>query len=233
MPPVSIVIVDSHLCSRISLRKTLIYPEFKILGEARDGYSGLKLLQMLQPDVAILDIDLPDISGITLIQRFKQLQLKDKSLTTKILVLTMQDTKKAVLEAFSAGADSYCLKDSHTNSLIQSIHITSQARSWIDPAVARFILTEICSLAFETHPRKVYIRTLPPGERRVKACDLTEREQEVLTLIAQGNSDVQIAAKLFICPSTVKCHVYSLLTKLNADNRTQAVVKALRSGLIN
>jgi DNA-binding NarL/FixJ family response regulator len=233
MPPFSVVIVDNHLHSRIRLRETLRYPELKILGEAGDGYSGLRLLQTLHPDIAILDIDLPGISGITLIQRFKQLQLKNKSLTTKILVLTVQDTEKSVLDAFSAGADSYCLKRRHTHGLVESILITAQGQSWIDPAVSHFILKNIYSSDSEVYPPKVHIRTLPPGERPAKASDLTEREREILILISQGNDNAQIAAKLFISSGTVKSHIRHLFTKLHVDNRTQAVVKALRSGLIS
>lgn len=233
MPPFSVVIIDNYVRSRISLRKTLIHPEFKVLGETDNGCSGFKLLQILQPDIAILDIDLPGISGITLIQRFKQLKLKNRGLSTKILVLTMQDTAEAVLGAFTAGADSYCLKGNSTKELVDSIRTTAQGYSWIDPAIARFVVEEINSLNSETHPRKVYIHALPPGEQSANASDLTEREQAVLLLLAQGKSDAQIADTLFISSGTVKSHIRHLFNKLKADNRTQAVVKALRSGIIS
>jgi DNA-binding NarL/FixJ family response regulator len=187
--------------------------------------------------VAIVDVGLPGISGIELTQRFKQFQHEDDSLTTKILIMTMQDSEDTVLAAFAAGADSYCMKDTGTEQLIDSLHTTAKGNAWIDPAIAQFIL-EQSRIAYtdpnavETAP-KVQIRSLSSDDSGYMSTRLTERELDVLQLIVQGCSNEQIGTKLFITVGTVKTHVRNILNKLSVDDRTQAAVRALRSGLVS
>jgi DNA-binding NarL/FixJ family response regulator len=238
MKPISVIIVEDHDLTRIGLRTMLNQQEgIEVIGEAREGNSGLKLLQSLRPDVAIVDVGLPGISGIELTQRFKQFQHEDDSLTTKILIMTMQDSEDTVLAAFAAGADSYCMKDTGTEQLIDSLHTTAKGNAWIDPAIAQFIL-EQSRIAYtdpnavETAP-KVQIRSLSSDDSGYMSTRLTERELDVLQLIVQGCSNEQIGTKLFITVGTVKTHVRNILNKLSVDDRTQAAVRALRSGLVS
>lgn len=238
MKPISVIIVEDHDLTRIGLRTTLNQQEgIEVIGEAREGNSGLKLLQTLKPDVAIVDVGLPGISGIELTQRFKQLQQEDDSLPTKILIMTMQDSEDTVLAAFAAGADSYCMKDTGVEQLVESLRTTARGNAWIDPAIAQFILEQNRSAysnpdAADNAP-KVQIRSLSSDDSGYMSTKLTERELDVLQLIVQGCSNEQIGAKLFITVGTVKTHVRNILNKLSVDDRTQAAVRALRSGLVS
>lgn len=238
MKPISVILVEDHDLTRIGLRTTLNQQEgIEVIGEAREGNSGLKLLQSLRPDVAIVDVGLPGISGIELTQRFKQLQREDDSLTTKILIMTMQDSEDTVLAAFAAGADSYCMKDTGAEQLIDSLRTTAKGNAWIDPAIAQFILEQNRNVDTETDAvesvPKVQIRSLSSDDSSYMSTKLTERELDVLQLIVQGCSNEQIGAKLFITVGTVKTHVRNILNKLSVDDRTQAAVRALRSGLVS
>ena len=189
------------------------------LGDANTGEEGFQLLQTTQPDVAIMDIGLPDVDGIELTKRIKaspQLQ------TTKILILTLQNEETAVLEAFQAGANSYCMKNIRPDLLLEAIRATQAGQAWIDPAIARIVL------AYAKRAEK------PDSQNSTEkvSSPLTDRELEVLQLIVNGNSNADIAEKLYITVGTVKTHVRNILTKLSAEDRTQAAVHALRSGLV-
>ncbi len=189
------------------------------LGDANTGEEGFQLLQTTQPDVAIMDIGLPDVDGIELTKRIKaspQLQ------TTKILILTLQNEETAVLDAFQAGANSYCMKNIRPDLLLEAIRATQAGQAWIDPAIARIVL------AYAKRAEKLDSQN---STEKVSS-PLTDRELEVLQLIVNGNSNADIAEKLYITVGTVKTHVRNILTKLSAEDRTQAAVHALRSGLV-
>jgi DNA-binding NarL/FixJ family response regulator len=145
----------------------------------------------------------------------------------KILILTLNHHEESVLAAFSAGADSYCLKDIRLDLLLEALKATQAGNAWIDPAIARIILTH----ARATYPAQPK-RQDPSKDKDTLAYPLTERELDVLQLIVNGNSNAEIAEQLFITVGTVKTHVRNILNKLSAEDRTQAAVYALRSGLI-
>ena len=234
MGSIRIAIIEDHDLTRMGLRAAFKQAGFDYVGEAANGSQGLSLLEEKEPDVAVVDIGLPDIDGIELIKRFREQRPETK---TRILMLTMHDSEKAVLAAFAAGADSYCTKEIDTQALIQAVQETHEGCAWIDPTIANIVLQQVkkplgAEIALEE--RTVEIRAVEPQyEQILEAYPLTERELEVLELIVGGCNNAQIAEQLFVTVGTVKTHVRNILNKLGADDRTQAAVRALRAGLIS
>lgn len=234
MSDIRIACIEDHDLTRMGLRAAFKQAGFDYAGEAANGVQGLSLLEDKQPDVAIVDIGLPDIDGIELIKRFRE---RRPETPTRILMLTMHDSEKAVLAAFAAGADSYCTKEIETKDLIQAVRETYEGYAWIDPAIANIVLQQVkqpLGGGIGLEERTVEIRAVEPEYKRIiEAYPLTERELEVLELIVAGCNNAQIANQLFVTVGTVKTHVRNILNKLAADDRTQAAVRALRSGLIS
>lgn len=233
---IRVILIEDHDLTRVGIRAALQQREgFEVIGDARDAKSGLKLVKTAQPDVAIVDIGLPDFTGIELTQQFKQAQASGECPNTRILIMTMQDSEDTVLAAFAAGADSYCMKDASIDKLAQAIQTTAGGNAWIDPAIARVVLHQTqkvyTSNQHSPEPATIAINRLA-DEDLVPAYPLTERELEVLKLIVEGCSNAQIAEKLYITVGTVKTHVRNILNKLCADDRTQVAVRALRTGLV-
>ncbi len=239
MNDIRITLIEDHDLTRVGMRTALQQrPGFQVVGEAANGTDGLKMLTTLKPDVAIVDIGLPDIDGIELTRRFRQAQatMEDQP-QTKVLILTLQDQEETVLAAFAAGADSYCMKDVSLDQLVDALRVTQEGNSWIDPAIARVVLrqtqpTAPVSNAILEAQQVSITATEPEYNQIIEAYPLTERELEVLQLIVDGCSNAAIAEKLYITVGTVKTHVRNILNKLCADDRTQAAVRALRSGLV-
>lgn len=239
MNDIRITLIEDHDLTRVGMRTALQQrPGFQVIGEAANGTEGLKMLTSLKPDVAIVDIGLPDIDGIELTRRFRQAQaaMEDQP-STKVLILTLQDQEDTVLAAFAAGADSYCMKDVSLDQLVDALRVTQEGNSWIDPAIARIVLrqtqpTVSQPAALVEAPQVSITATEPEYNQIIEAYPLTERELEVLQLIVDGCSNAAIAEKLYITVGTVKTHVRNILNKLCADDRTQAAVRALRSGLV-
>jgi DNA-binding NarL/FixJ family response regulator len=229
MNDIRIALIEDHDLTRVGMRTALQQkPGFRVVGEASNANDGLRLLNMSKPDIAIVDIGLPDMDGIELTRRFKATQVDlAETADTKILILTLQDLDTTVMAAFAAGADSYCMKDVSLDQLLEALRVTYEGHAWIDPAIARIVLTQ--AQAPQTLVRS---ETLAPNGKPIAAYALTERELEVLQLIVDGHSNAAIADKLFITVGTVKTHVRNILNKLCADDRTQAAVRALRSGLV-
>jgi two-component system, NarL family, response regulator LiaR len=231
---ISVALVEDHALTRMGLRAAFRQSGLRCVGEAENGRRGLTLIREMGPDVAVVDVGLPDIDGIEMIQRLKQ---EDPSNKTKILMLTMHDSEKAVLAAFAAGADAYCTKEISTSNLITAIQETQAGNAWIDPAIASIVLSQVKSnpTAGERFNRKtVEIKAVDPEyEQIIDAYPLTGRELEILECIVSGCSNAQIAEKLFVTVGTVKTHVRNILNKLGASDRTQAAVRALRAGLIS
>jgi two-component system, NarL family, response regulator LiaR len=235
MTAIRVVIVEDHDLTRMGLEAALHQREgFEVVGEAANGFQGLKLMQSTHPDVALVDIGLPDIDGIELVRRFKETQAEGSS--TKIVMLTMHKTQDAVLAAFAAGADSYCMKDINLDKLAEAVQLTHEGNPWIDPLIASIVLQKVRSyteaIANEDE-HKVQIKGVETEyEEIVATARLTEREIEILQLIVKGCSNTEIATQLYITIGTVKTHVRHILNKLCVDDRTHAAVLALRGGLI-
>ncbi len=249
MAKIRVVIVEDHDLSRIGLRASLEQSDLiEVVGDAPNGNKGLQLLQLKQPDVAIVDIGLPDIDGIEVTQRYKKsiqsLPTADEGATNspKVLILSMHNSEDSVLAAFAAGADSYALKDVSLDNLIQAVQQTHQGNAWIDPAIARIVLQQSKKLlpvvadlsgSGGTVVETTEITAIDPEVQGIiEAYPLTERELEVLELIVSGCNNADIAERLYITVGTVKTHVRNILNKLCANDRTQAAVRALRAGLV-
>jgi len=238
MNKIRVALIEDDELTRMGLKTALKdREEIEWVGEAVNGREGLHLLKTTPIDVAIVDIGLPEIDGIELTKQFKATHPVADETVTKILILTLNNREEEVLAAFAAGADSYCMKDISIESLIEALKVTQEGNTWIAPAIARIVLshakkaqnaknTPSNSKSSESTPIPIAV----PSTETID--NLTERELEVLQLIVDGYSNAQIAEKLFITLGTVKTHVRKILNKLSADDRTQAAVRALRSGLV-
>jgi DNA-binding NarL/FixJ family response regulator len=230
MSIIKTVLIEDHELTRIGLRTGLKRrSEIEYLGDTENAKEGLKLIEKTNPHVAIVDIGLPEIDGIELTKKLQAIQQENKKITTKILILTLQDNQDSVLAAFAAGADSYCMKNISFDLLIEAIKTTKEGNSWIDPAIAKIVLSQAKKINLNN-------QKIPPqleeNKETILTYPLTERELEVLQLIVNGYSNASIAEELFITVGTVKTHVRNILNKLSVDDRTQAAVRALREGLV-
>lgn len=239
MTKIRVALIEDHDLTRVGIRTALQQrQEIEVVGEAANASEGLKLLETSHPDIAIVDIGLPDKDGIELTRQIKANQQENgEESKTKVLILTLRDNKEAVLAAFAAGADSYCMKDISFDNLLEALRQTYTGNSWVDPAIARIVLQQAQQTPeggdVSVDNKTVAINAADAEyDQMIAAYPLTERELEVLQLIVEGCSNAIIAEKLYITVGTVKTHVRNILNKLCADDRTQAAVRALRSGLV-
>jgi two-component system, NarL family, response regulator LiaR len=240
MPDIRVAIVEDHDLTRAGLNAALQRCEgLNIVGDAGNGLQGLRLLETAQPDVAIVDIDLPGIDGIELVRRFNLGQSLANRGKTKVIMLTMYKTQDSVLAAFAAGADSYCMKDLNIDRLEEAVKVTHAGNPWIDPQIADIILKQVRKRnpgdknTDKNTDKMITIKALDPEhEKIVDQAGLTDREIGILQLIVRGYSNAEIADALFLTVGTVKTHVRHILTKLCVDDRTHAAVLALRAGII-
>lgn len=239
MTKIRVALIEDHDLTRVGIRTALQQrQEIEVVGEAANASEGLKLLETSHPDIAIIDIGLPDKDGIELTRQIKANQEENgEESKTKVLILTLRDNKEAVLAAFAAGADSYCMKDISFDNLLEALRQTYTGNSWVDPAIARIVLQQAQQTPeggdVGVDNKTVAINAADAEyDQMIAAYPLTERELEVLQLIVEGCSNAIIAEKLYITVGTVKTHVRNILNKLCADDRTQAAVRALRSGLV-
>ncbi|MEH2362576.1 response regulator transcription factor [Nostoc sp.] len=239
MGDIRVVIIEDHSLTRIGMRSSLNEQEgIQVVGDEATASNGLKLLQSTKPDIAIIDIGLPDRDGIWLVQQFRESLTPETAVQTKVMMLTSFAKEQMVLAAFAAGADSYCVKTIKFELLLEALHITHEGQSWIDPAIARIVLKHTrqgaAAAVKPNATQTVTISAIDPEQASILQADpLTKRELEVLELIVQGYSNNEIAQKLYLSLGSVKVYVRGVLNKLCASDRTQAAVLALRAGLLN
>ncbi len=216
---IKILIVEDHMVARMGIaivvEKT---PNLELLGQASDGQEGLMLAQKLKPDVILMDIGLPKIDGIEATRKIKEL-----GLDSAVLMFTSRDSNEDVFAALRAGADGYIMKGSNEQTLINAIEAVSQGAGWLDPQIARVVLSGI-------NEQKETEEVKTKGTKNKYG--LTKKELEVLSLIVDGLSNNEIAQKLVVSLSTTKAHVHSILQKLYLSDRTKAAITALKEGLV-
>ncbi len=210
---IRVLVVDDHAIVRKGISSLLATePGLEVVGEARDGQEALNRTLQTAPDVVLMDLVMPGMDGVEAIRR-----ITSSLPSVRILVLTSFASDEKVFAALRAGALGYLLKDSGPEELVAAIHQVHSGQSSIHPTIARKLLHELC------HGSDPCCRTEP----------LTERELDVLRLVARGQCNRDISDQLSISEATVRTHVSNILTKLNLDSRTQAALYALREGLVS
>jgi NarL family two-component system response regulator LiaR len=210
-PSISVLVADDHLVVRQGIRALLATePDIEVVGEAENGREAVAEVERLQPDVILMDLVMPEMDGIEAIRR-----ITANRPGARILVLTSFAADDKVFPAIKAGALGYLLKDSEPEELVGAIHQVYRGEPSLHPTIARKVLQEVSG----------------PSERPPTPEPLTEREMEVLQLVARGRSNREIADELAISEATVRTHVSNILGKLHLASRTQAALYALREGL--
>ena len=219
------LLVEDHELERLGLSIMLEQAEnIELVGQAENGIKGVELAKSLLPDVIIMDIGLPIIDGIEATKRIKQFNPN-----SIILIFTSRDNSDDIFEAFQSGADGYVMKDASREQICTAIRSVSEGVAWIDPAIAKLVLSNIQSPKEQVVPKVSGEINYHAGKQNY---GLTEREMEVLALIVEGLTNVQIAKELTITTSTAKAHVHSILQKLSAETRAKATKKAIIEGLV-
>jgi DNA-binding NarL/FixJ family response regulator len=218
MDPLRVLIVDDHPLFRSGLRTLLgTLPDTAVAGEATTGEEAVALAAELQPDVIVMDLQMPGVSGIDATRR-----ILDTSPHIGILVVTMFEDDYSVFAAMRAGAKGYVLKDMDEEDMVHAIRAVGKGEAIFSPAVARRVIDFFTTGTRSEVERAVPTRAFP---------ELTNREREVLDLIAQGLSNPEIAARLYLSPKTVRNHISNIFAKLQFADRAQAIVRAREAGL--
>jgi DNA-binding NarL/FixJ family response regulator len=210
-----VLLVDDHDLFRSGLRNLLDEQDVEVVGECDNGSDALEAVRELAPDVVVMDLNMPGISGVEATRQISMI-----APLTRVLVLTISDQDEDVMDAVVAGACGYLLKDASIAELMQGIRSAAVGESLISPTIATKVLQRLRATGGSRHDAEL-IRS-----------ELSARELQVLKLIANGQDNALIAAELHISPKTVKNHISNILMKLQIENRIQAAVYAVRSGLV-
>jgi DNA-binding NarL/FixJ family response regulator len=224
MSSIRVLLVDDQQIVRQGLATILKYaPGIEVVGDAADGEEAVARARHLEPDVVLMDLKMPRLGGIPATR-----QICAELADTHVIILTTYDTDDLVFEGIKAGAKGYLLKDASGETLVDAIRGVVRGESQLDPGVARRVLGEFQRLASRAPS--------PPARPPVEAVGiepLTSREEEVLHLLVEGLPNREIGARLHLTEGTVKNYVSAIITKLQANDRTHAVVTALRRGLVD
>jgi DNA-binding NarL/FixJ family response regulator len=213
--PVRVLLVDDHDLFRTGLRNLLEDQGVEIIGEAGDGALAVTQVRELAPDVVVMDLNMPGMTGVEATR-----QITTTAPLTRVLVLTISDHDADVLDAILAGACGYLMKDASIDELMAGIRAAAIGESLISSHIAGKVLQRVRATSSQPEMAET-IRT-----------ELSDREIEVLKLIANGKDNAMIAGELHISPKTVKNHISNILMKLQIENRIQAAVYAVRSGIV-
>ena len=218
------LLVEDHELERLGLSIMLEQDEdIELVGQAINGIESVEMAKTLHPDVIVMDIGMPIIDGIEATKR-----IKSYNPNCKVLIFTSRDNEEDVFEAFKSGADGYVMKDASKEQFCMAIKSVAMGVAWIDPAIARVVLSNIQAPGTKVSSSSKGINYYE-GKRLY---GLTEREMDVLALIVEGLTNVQIAETLTISPFTAKAHVHNVLQKLSAETRAKATNTALTEGLV-
>ena len=218
---IRILLVDDQKLMRIGIKSLFEdYPELEIIAEAQNGAEAIEKAKLLKPDIVLLDIGLPDMSGMDATKKIMELNIPN----TKVVMLTSHVSEDEIFSSLSAGAFGYIMKDINTEQLMMILKTIKNGAMWIDPQVVPFIKDKNCGV--------IPPRQLSRASFRETHSNLTQREYEVLKLVVDGQTNSEIAKTLTISEHTAKAHVCNIIQKLVVDDRTQAAVKALKEGLV-
>ncbi len=220
MKSISLLMVEDHKLLRVGLKSLFNdTQDIKLIAEADCGKDAVEKAKVLNPDVILMDIGLPDISGIEATRR-----ILANNPEQKVVMLTSHIDDKEVMSSLTAGAYAYVIKDINTEILLMVIKTVSDGAIWLDPQIVPLIRDKSsCFIPQKQTSRAAF---------RAQHANLTEREYEVLKLVVDGQSNAQIADTLTISEHTAKAHVCNIIQKLVVDDRTQAAVKAIKEGLV-
>ncbi|KAB0242188.1 MAG: response regulator [Microcystis sp.] len=208
-----ILIVEDDPLMQLGLEQALgEQPDFEIVGQASDGLAGVQLALSLRPDLVVMDIGLPRLDGIAATK-----QIKEGLANVHVVMLTSHTLQQEVIAALASGADAYCIKGASLDRLLAAIEAAKDGATYLDPQIARLVMDNLKAPAVQPNPNLAL---------------LSEREMEVLKLIVEGKSNAEIAEQLYLSTNTIKTHVRGIMNKLAVDDRVQAAVIALRSGIV-
>jgi DNA-binding NarL/FixJ family response regulator len=211
---IKVLIVDDHAIVRHGLSRSIQQQEdMEVVGQASDGRVAVELAKKLSPDVVLMDVSMPFLNGIEATR-----EIIRESPDTRVIALSMHSAKRYVREMFRAGASGYLLKDCEFDELVQTIRLIADGQTYISPSISRIVVEN-------------YARNATPEDRENAFSVLTQREREVLQLMAEGNSTKQIAMRLFISPKTVEAHRLRIMNKLDIDNVALLTKYAIQEGL--
>ncbi|MGZ0087132.1 response regulator [Caldibacillus thermoamylovorans] len=217
-----IAIIDDHQLFREGIKRILEFEgDFEVVAEGSDGSEALSIVETHRPDLVLMDINMPDINGVEATK-----QLIEAYPDTKVVVLSIHDDENYVMRALQTGATGYLLKEMDADTLIEAVKVVAEGGSYLHPKVTHNLIREYRRLAMEKSGGAVKREVRRPLHL------LTRRECEVLQLLADGKSNRAIGEALYISEKTVKNHVSSILQKLNVNDRTQAVVVAIKNGWV-
>ncbi|WP_413378354.1 response regulator [Alkalihalobacillus sp. 1P02AB] len=224
---IRIVLIDDHQLFREGVKRILAMEhDFEIVADGEDGSQALDLVEKYQPDVILMDINMPNVNGVeatkSLIERYPNI---------KVLILSIHDDESYVTHVLKTGAAGYLLKEMDADALIEAVKVVASGGAYIHPKVTHNLIKEYRRLATEDdeHEESIGYREV---EYRKPLHILTRRECEVLQLMTDGQSNRAIGETLFISEKTVKNHVSNILQKMSVNDRTQAVVEAIKSGYV-